>query len=288
MVWALSSPWDRAVVVIDNVTGTLYATGNGQRANPPHRESSVTSSHDKGKTWGPVYTIDSEGVEYPQQVGGSIGAGNGLLAITYIASKTPDPRVICPCIVFETSKDDGKTFERHIVPTVEPPRQSSLAVDQSSPGRYAVMTGSPDSSQLLIYLTEDYGKTWSKPIIAAQAPSGAKMGTAETRAISAIKYSPKGELGILWRAVYPDNSFDIWSSVSRDGGRQFKTVRVSHDTSPPKSRERGRFLVGEDYWDLDFDSEFVHFVWCDSRPGFLATWYGRVPLSEYGVVPNTK
>ena len=58
--------------------------------------------------------------------------------------------------------------------------------------------------------------------------------------------------------------------------------------STPKSQERGHFLVGEDYWDLDFDGEFAHFVWCDSRPGFLATWYGRVPLSEYGAAPNAK
>lgn len=289
MVWELSSPWDRAVVDIDHGTGTLYATGHGRRANPAHQEDSVTASHDKGKTWGPVYTWDSEGAEYPQSGSGDIGAGNGLLAISYIASKVPDASVTCPCIVFETSKDDGKTFERHVVPTVAPPRQASLAVDQGKPGRYAIMTTGPDDSQQLVYLTEDYGKTWSKPIVAAQAPSGAQMGTAgSSRVLSAIKYSPKGELGILWRAVYPDNSSDIWSSVSSDGGRQFKTVRVSHATSPLRSTDRGHFLVGDDYWDLDFDSELVHFVWTDSRPGFLATWYGRVPLSAYGPARNAK
>jgi hypothetical protein len=105
--------------------------------------------------------------------------------------------------------------------------------------------------------------------------------TGPSSARAAVKYSRNGEMGILWRAAYPDKSFDVWSSLSFDGGKTFHAIQVSHATSPPKSRERGHFLVGDDYWDLDFDKEFVHFVWTDSRPGFLATWYGRVPLSAY-------
>jgi hypothetical protein len=277
MVWELSSPWDRAVVRIDNTTGTLYATGHGRGGNPRHQEDSVTASHDKGKTWGRIYNWDSGGAEYVQSGGGDIGAGNGLLAIAFVAGKTPDSTVTCPCVVFGTSKDDGKTWERHVVPNLAKVRQVTLAVDPSKPGRYAIMTLAPDSTQLLVDVTEDYGKTWANPAVAAQAPAGAKT---DLR-LSAIKYSQRGELAVLWRAVWADQSFDVWSSLSRDGGREFKTARVSHYTSPPKSKERGHFLVGEDYWDLDFDSEFVHFAWADSRPGFLANWYGRVPLSAY-------
>jgi hypothetical protein len=293
MVWALSSPWDRAEVVIDNKTGTLFSTGHGRGGNPVHEEDSITSSHDKGKTWGPIFTWDSEGVDDPQSGRGSIDAGNGRLAIAYIASKTPDASAKCPCIVFETSTNDGKTFERHVIQNAAAVsgRSVFLAGDPGTPGRYAVMAVNSTGDQLLVYRTDDYGRTWSAPVIGAQAPSGMTVTLADTgpsSARAAVKYSRNGEMGILWRAAYPDKSFDVWSSLSFDGGKTFHAIQVSHATSPPKSRERGHFLVGDDYWDLDFDKEFVHFVWTDSRPGFLATWYGRVPLSAYqpGLTPR--
>lgn len=293
MVWALSSPWDRAEVVIDNSTGTLYSTGHGRGGDPVHEEDSVTSSHDKGKTWGRVYLWDSEGTGYPQSGRGAIAAGNGRLAVTYVASKAPDVSMKCPCIVFETSTDDGKTFERHVIPNATPGsgRGVLLASDQSRPGHYAVMTVNSGGDKWLVHWTDDSGRTWSAPVVAAQAPSGMKVTISDLtvgNAMAAIKYSRAGELGILWREFYPDKSFDVWSSVSGDGGTQFRSLRVSHATSPPMSRERGHFLVGDDYWDLDFDAEYLHFVWADSRPGFLATWYGRVPLSAYGSAQGAK
>ena len=293
MVWALSSPWDRAEVVIDNKTGYLYSTGHGRGGNPVHEEDSVTSSHDRGKTWGPIYLWDSETSDYPQSGRGSIDAGNGRLAVAYVASKTPDATAKCPCVVFETSTDDGKTFERHVIPNAGPVsgRSVFLAGDQNTPGRYVVMAVNSAGDQLLVYRTDDYGRTWSGPTPGAQSPSGMTVTLADSGpggARAAIRFSRNGELGILWRAAYPDKSFDVWSSLSVDGGKEFRSVKVSHATSPPKSRERGHFLVGDDYWDLDFDKEFVHFVWTDSRPGFLATWYGRVPLSAYGVASRSQ
>lgn len=290
MVWALSSPWDRAVVAIDHATGTLYATGHGRGGNPPHQEDSVTASHDNGKTWGPVFNWDSAAPDYPQSGRGNIDAGGGRVAVAYIASKTPVAGAACPCLVFATSKDDGRTFERHVVPGGSPVtgREAFIAADQSKPGRYVVAVVNSGGDQLLLSRTEDYGGSWSAPVAAVQAAAGTTVTTATGAAMAAMKFSTNGQLGMLWRAVHADKSFDVWSSVSRDGGQTFATARVSHATSPPTSRERGHFLVGDDYWDLAFDDEFIHFVWTDSRPGFLATWYGRLPLSAYGVADRMK
>ena len=34
-----------------------------------------------------------------------------------------------------------------------------------------------------------------------------------------MKYSAGGNLGLIWKAMYPDRTFDVWSAVSRDNGR---------------------------------------------------------------------
>ena len=96
-----------------------------------------------------------------------------------------------------------------------------------------------------------------------------------------MKYSAKGDLGFIWKAVYADQSFDVWSSVSRDGAHSFKTLRISHAVSPPYIPERGNFLFGDDLSSMDIDSEFLNAVWGDDRSGFEGTWFGKIPLSAY-------
>jgi hypothetical protein len=40
-------------------------------------------------------------------------------------------------------------------------------------------------------------------------------------------------------------------------------------------------MFGDDLSSLDLDDTNLYAVWGDNRSGFLATWYGRVPLSAY-------
>jgi hypothetical protein len=229
--------------------------------------------------------------DYPSLGGYSASVANGSLAVAYLsgtAGGAPQR------IVFGTSKDEGKTFESHVVAPYTPTLSSrvTLAADQSKPGRYAIMTMSPDATQLWVYVTENNGNSWSKAV-AAQAPKGTMLINKDSktpaaivykdnlRMLSAMMYNTNGQLAILWRARYPDDSYDVWSSLSNDGGKTFKSLRVSNTTSPAKSLKRGAFLNHEDYWDLDMDKESVHFVYTGSQPGFLATWYARIPISDY-------
>jgi hypothetical protein len=47
-----------------------------------------------------------------------------------------------------------------------------------------------------------------------------------------MEYSRTGMLALMWRAIYADGTYDIWSSLSRDGGKSFsQSVRVSHALS---------------------------------------------------------
>ena len=149
-----------------------------------------------------------------------------------------------------------------------------LAADQTKEGRYALARQS--GNKLMVSLTEDGGKTWLPPVLAAQLPAGATFGH------QAMKYSATtGTLALLWKATYANRTYDMWSSASLDGGRSFKTVRVSHAVSPPTNLERGNFGFGDDLATVDVDGEYVHMVWGDNRAGFFGTWYGRVPLSAY-------
>jgi hypothetical protein len=220
-------------------------------------------------------------------------AGNGRVADAFTSGTAAAAK-----IVFSTSKDDGKTFETHTVPYQGPkPLIVELAGDQSKAGRYAVVTSSPDATQIWVYQTEDYGNSWTK-VVAAQAPKGTLLlnkdsdtpaarlmkvlSGGDTTMLWATKYAPKGgQLAILWRARYPDDSYDVWSTYSNDGGKTFKSLRVSNATSPAKSVERSNFLRHEDYWDLDFDNDSIHYIYTGSQPGFLASWYARVPIADY-------
>ena len=125
-------------------------------------------------------------------------------------------------------------------------------------------------------MSDDYGKSWSEFVPAGSSPKA----TALTKPW--IEYSRKGVLALMWRAIYPDRTYDIWSSVSRDGGHSFSaSLRVSHAVSPDLNPYRNGGRFGDDIQNLAMDEKAVHFVWGDSRAGFLGVWYGRVALANY-------
>jgi len=305
------SPVDRPYFAADAQTGTIYVSGTGSAYtdDPATRRSHtfIRASHDQARTWGIIYPSDSD--DYPGS-GGTFSAAYGNLAVAYTATKVPaNLNTQCPCTVFGTSRDDGKNFEYKIVPAL--PGQTAaaampagtpgapgagrgagggrggramVAADPSKEGRYALARNS--GRTIMVTVTQDGGKTWSQPVVAAQLPEGASFGH------TAMKYSPKGDLALIWKAMYAGGervgtnsqmigSFDLWSAVSRDGGSVFRTVRVSHAVSPPYILERSNFLFGDDLASVDVDDNYVHVVWGDNRSGFEGTWYGQVPLSAY-------
>jgi hypothetical protein len=312
-VFEQASPWDRPDFVADAFTGTIYLSGSGpawtvdpatvQRAKPnpslPNRgydgyppltvsrnRTFIRASHDDGATWGLIYPVDSD--EYPGRPGivGGFSAAHGHLIVAYSADKVPaSVGAQCPCTVLGVSEDDGKTFSYKIVPPLpgegsNPADQNPMSrrtvlisADPSKEGRYAVARQS--GNRIVVSVTEDGGQTWQPPVVAAELPPHATFGH------RVMKYSPEGNLGLIWKAMYSDRSLDMWSAVSRDGGHTFKTVRVSHSISPPAALDRDNFGMGDDLSSMDIDSNYLYVVWGDSRAGFEGTWFGRVPLSAY-------
>lgn len=306
------SPLDRPYFAADAQTGTIYVSGTGPvytvdpatvtrpkvdpsvpgkgyTGYPPSSVSRsrtfIRASHDQARTWGVIYPMDSD--EFPGGRG-AFSAAYGNLVVAYSATKVPDSlNAQCPCTVLGTSRDDGKTFRYQIVPPLPPPPAQAaeggrggrggggvmLSADPTKEGRYALARQSGQT--MFVSITQDGGKTWGPPVPAAQLPDGVSFGH------RAMKYSPKGDLALMWKATYPDRSFDVWSAASRDGGSVFHTVRVSHAVSPPYIHDRGNFMLGDDLSYVDVDDHYVHVVWGDNRAGFEATWYGRVPLDAY-------
>jgi len=323
-VFEQASPWDRPYFAADASTGTIYLSGSGPAytvdpksvprpaVNPAlpgmgytgYPPSTVTrgrtfvrASRDRGRTWGLIHAIDSD--SYPGGRG-SFSAAHGHLVVAYTATQAPSSeQAQCPCTVFGSSEDEGKSFTYRIVPalpssspaaTVAPSTDVSIgrgsrgtgrgaggglliSADPSKVDRYAIARQSGQS--IVISVTLDGGRTWLPPVTAAQIPQDAAFGH------RAMKYSSNGDLALIWKATYSDRTFDVWSAVSRDGGHTFKTVRVSHAVSSPYSPERANFMFGDDLSSVEIDGEFLHVVWGDNRAGFQGTWYGRVPLSAY-------
>ena len=281
-----STPYDRPYLTVDQSTGTIYVNGSGTGTEPMvHQETFIRTSKDNGKTWGLIHSYDA--LEYLQSGFSSRpSAANGALAVAYVASTVPSSagKGKCPCTVFAVSRDEGATFDRHVVQfgTYMPQNFREMAVpavaaDPSRPGHFAVMTFEEGNSVMQVHTTEDHGKTWEGPFKAGSVP-----GTKITKADMA--FSPKGALALMWLAVKDDGTYTAWSNLMSSGANAFgKQIQVSQASSPVRSdiAERGNNWDGDDLSSIAVDDDFAHIVWADGRTGFLGSWYARVPLTSY-------
>jgi hypothetical protein len=298
------SQGDRPQIRVDLSTGKLYVNGNSMASDPPHRQTTFRMSKDRGRDWGMVYAVDSP--EWPG-AGGGYDVANGIMGTAYIATSVPASlNANCPCRVFGASTDDGKFFTRNLIPA--PPTHESgpgggmiVAANPTKTGEFSVFITTPGGIES--YLTEDSGKTWIHTPTIPGVPQ-------TSIAMLAAAYSPKGVLALNWRAVYsapqagprmpPGNmgppsqwtaprvfhdlpqQFEIWSVISLDGGKTFSAPhKVSTAISPGVSRRRSMSNLGSDFISVAVDNDFVHMTWFDDRAGFRATWYGRVPITDY-------
>jgi hypothetical protein len=270
---------DREFLTVDNQTGTLYASA----ADFPRLRRWVVASHDQGRTFGPPHAIDS--IDAPELPNDYIPAdANGVLAVSYLAAGSDGS---CPCRpIFETSRDDGVTWTRRPAPV---PAQWTAA-DPSHPGRFAIMSGEgfSDSSltpdALVVSVTSDYGRTWSKPVQIGQDPPN-------QRYEPWINYSPAGVLGVGYKTEYgatcqpiagcSGGNYDFWAANSRDGGRTFSApVRLSHALSPAEPSG------GDDFSFVALDKNYLYATWADMRTSPTSStaadrslYFARLPLN---------
>jgi hypothetical protein len=276
---SLDLAFDRPWLVLDESTDTIYTSISDDVAV----ERVVLASHDRGRTWSMPRPLDPDG----QSVwADSISAAHGVLAAaysvdpsspTYQASPAPTVRCDRICAVFETSTDDGTTWRRHVLParTVGSTTVGGLtapgvqtAADPSTKRHFAVLLPATDSSTQ-IWMTRDSGRTWTRAFTVT-----ARAGGTVTKPW--VAFGRNGALGVVWRTVHADDTYDVYAAVSTDGGRSFGgTVRLTRSPAPPDIMPGA---PGDDCaCNLSIDGTYLYTTWGDSRTGQRQVWFARYP-----------
>jgi hypothetical protein len=287
------TPLDGPKMVADPNTGTIYeasssvlgplATGDPATPRGAVRSRWLTSSKD-GVKWTEV-----------QPMGGNahMSAAHGMLAAVFktggenlFSSANND---LCgsapsPCVLFQTTKDAGATWTRHVMPVPATANRPMVAADPSKQGHFTVAAFMNGDKEFQVYETRDSGESWSKPVTVVEDNT-------KRHFHAWIAYSPSGVLGMMWRtsqagpapaAVSPTPAgpmpYNVWAAISRDGGATFsETLQVSGDDSPAGLPGAS----GDDYSSIVLDREYVYVGWPDWRPGERQGYFRAINFSEF-------
>ncbi len=270
-------PWDGASGVVDRNTGAIFVAG-GYPAPPggaAHSQRFFARSTDGGSTWGLIRALGS--VEWPERWDGHLAAAHGELAAGYIADDVPLAHAPCPCVVFGTSQDGGRTFRRHYLGSVSnidrlvhyPP----IAADPVRRGVFALALVSDDAREVSVWLSADDGSHWAR--VTMKEPADV-IKTSRP----ALAYAPDQTLVAMWRGYHANGSFDVYVAAAADGRHFNGATRLSTESSRTPDSMSSNYAVRGDFINsVAADGRFVHAVWTDWRSGTEArVYYGRLPL----------
>jgi hypothetical protein len=253
----------------------------------------VTASHDGGRTWSAFAPVDAADtpMDHTNGFAGIPMARAGVLSTAYLAGAFPGS-ACTTCVVFQTSRDDGRTWTRHLVPAqvdgtalgahapnpldVNPSLafEPYLAQDPSRAGRSAVMVFDKAQQALLVWVTADAGRHWTGPA-RLREPGGDK------RWLPWIAYGSGGALGVTWKTTFSGGAFEMWAAVSPHGTTSFaRPVRLSSKRSPGPASQ----VAGDDASFVALDRTTLHAVWGDRREGSLGIHYARYVFSTDSAV----
>jgi hypothetical protein len=131
-------------------------------------------------------------------------------------------------------------------------------------------------TQFLVYLTDDWGTTWSGP--ASVAEDATKVHFKPWMA-----YSTGGVLGLTWRTDQPGPGptfpYNVWAAVSHDGGATFsQPLEISTANSPaPDPRQ----VATDDVSFINLDRHNAFVAWGDWRPGEMSGYFSSVKLQAF-------
>jgi len=291
------TPVDAPKLAVDHSTRTIYgasssfrgprSTGNPDLPLDPTSDRWLAMSKD-GVKW-----TETQGMG---GFGSQMAAAHGVFATIFTTSPSPGPfspanNQLCgsepaPCTIFQTSRDAGRSWSRHVLPIKLTPGANPggpgtapmIAADPTKPGRYSVGVAMNKDSEFHVVTTEDYGKSWGTPVVVSQDK-------AKTHYFAVMSYSPKGVLGMAWHTRLaaggggfgaPSAPFNIWAAISRDKGKTFSAaVKVSTMDSP------GGNSSGDDYSGIALDGEYLYATWADWRTKTRQNFMGVVPFTEF-------
>ena len=346
-VYEVGTPVNRPFIKVDQSTGKVYTASTGTI----NFETGALNDRSKGAVmdrWLVAWEPHLKGRSEPRRFGGpdfsvffaSHIAAHGVVASAFViggptpgmgpapAAGSPPPQslkslikdgtqrcsVTEPCLFFQTTSDDGKTWVRHHIPGTGGISGlfTYVAADEGRPGRFAVGYSNGSGTGLRVVTTNDWGKTWSQPSTVIDVAVPADMPENKNPSPIAqlqnnvvqkpwMAYGPTGVLGFIWKQVRTDiegptpppqspiivwgPGFDVYAGISCDGGETWlPPVRVNAKTSPrgPSAQDDLSYIA--------LDKNHAHLVWGDRRDidkitnepmgaGGIQAYYGRVPFS---------
>jgi hypothetical protein len=220
------TPWDGSNGFADPNSVTFYSTSGAY----------VTASNDHAASFSTVYKLDSNSLTgWTVSTVGVMNAASGILGAPFVASASPIPGVVCPCLGYATSVDYGKTWTAKLVAqasqfnntiTGDTARSPFSASDPSAPGtRVAISAYTPDHKSVQVFYTIDGGNSWKSA--AATLPTEVNVARA---AKVGVGYTLDGGILLVWRGYQQSNIFDTFAALLH--GDQFgPTIRVSPQSS---------------------------------------------------------
>lgn len=260
------------------------------------------SSFQNGATWtAPQSLGGTNGTAHVGANHSAVSAAHGVMATLFQASQQSscsfflgDSNAPSQCIVFQTSTDAGATWSRHGVPVPANFRPTAttgliLAADPAAKGHFTVALLNSAGSEFSVYETHDSGTTWSGPTTVTEDAT-------KTHAAPWMAYSPKGELGLMWRTYEPDSSLpnvrapylpsNIYAVTSTDGGKTFsRPLKVNKALSPAPSQDANdafRFIGDHGPCGMTLDGDGnAYVVWADWTPGERAIFMSAISMNAF-------
>ena len=300
------TPVDGPSIVADTNTGTVYAASSTYLG--PRSTGDAKAPQGKINTRWLASSMDGVHWTTPQPMGGfavSSTAAHGVLATAFKTTGqngmfSAANNELCgdkpaPCMIFETTKDSGATWSRHVMAVAIPsgsqvPDQPLVAADPAKEGHFAVAVPM-EGKGYNVYRTRDAGNTWSGPAIVSEDSS-------KRHYHGALAFSRRGILGLMWRTsqpkagetatapadvpgVWPGFPYNVWAAVSRDGGATFsEPLKVSGEDSP--APQPGQFASsGDDYSSIAVDADYVYVGWAAWRPVERQNFFNALKLEEF-------
>jgi hypothetical protein len=274
--------------IYESSTGAIGRLATGNPSDPLALPGFPTDRYvvgsDDGVNWTTPHGFGgSNGTTYFAGTG-MMSAANGQLAVTFRSTSgaacTFFVGTSAPCVVFQTTADDGVTWSRHAVPAPDLAGSLMVAADPSTPGHFTVV-GLTASNLFHAYQTNDSGATWSS--------GGTAIDPAPfTKWFPWLAYSTTGTLGLSWRASQAaggtfSTPFLAWATISTDGGATFATpLQISSAPSP--ANPPGTFVqAGDDYSGVAVGTDRLYTTWADRRGpgGERAPFFGTVKLNAF-------
>jgi hypothetical protein len=268
------TPWDGSAGMADPQTGTFYSAAGMY----------VSASADKASAFGTVYSPTSPG--WVRQGGGSFAVSTGTLAVAGFVKSTPIAGTKCPCLSFAESTDRGAHWTFQLVgdavdiSTTGRPHYPPIAGDPARAGHFAIATTSADKQKLVVFSTQDNGKTWS-----SASPNLPPKGSVSIASVDmpGVGYTPTGDVVAAWRGFRAAGSYDVYVAMIT-AGKFGPTLKLSEEGSPyPPLVQLGNYSLGGGDFSTPVSGNKTHvFVAFPYSPGGIVqkTTLAKVPLGE--------